>query len=230
MKILIVEDDIAVADLLQEGLQEQGYTTIHAVDGSEGLREALTLHPDLIILDINLPKLSGLEVCKQIRLGNENIPIIMLTAQSMLEDVVEGLDAGADDYMGKPFRFQELYARIKALTRRSMLPQVTGDEAESSFVIEDLVINFDARSVFRAGKEIHLTAKEYELLVYLAKNKGKIRTRTEIAAAVWDLEFDTGTNFIDVYISYLRNKMDKPFGKRLIHTAVGMGYVLKSDF
>lgn len=232
MKILVVEDEAKVAEVLKRGLTEEGYDVEVAFDGQIGLRMATSGQFDLIILDINLPQLNGLELCKQLRTSDEITPVLMLTALGMSEDIVAGLDAGADDYLSKPFRFNELYARIKALTRRKKIIATSSPEKHSSaskdvFVLDDLIIDFDAREIKRAGKPIQLTAREYALLEYLSRNVGKVRSRLEIAEAVWGLDFETGTNFIDVYINYLRNKVDKPFGKKLIHTVTGFGYVLK---
>ena len=187
----------------------------------------------MIILDVNLPLLNGLELCKKLREKDDQTPVIMLTALSMSDDIVLGLESGADDYLPKPFRFNELYARVKALTRRKKFPMLASplDERHSEFVnyfaLADLIIDFDAKQVRRNGKIIQLTAKEFSLLDYLARNKGRVRSRLEIAEAVWDLNFETGTNFIDVYINYLRNKIDKNYNPKLIHTITGFGYVLK---
>lgn len=233
MKILIVEDEIKVAEVLKRGLEEASYTVDVVHDGQEALQQVASNTYELILLDINLPTMNGLEVCKRIRERDNVISILMLTALSMSEDIVNGLEAGADDYMAKPFRFNELYARVKALTRRKkIINELTQSLASSSekrdvFTLDDLEIDFDARTVTRAGKHIQLTAREYALLEYLARHAGKVRSRLEIAEAVWDLDFETGTNFIDVYINYLRNKIDKPFGRRLVQTVTGFGYVLK---
>jgi len=227
MDILVVEDEPKVASLLEQGLKEQGYNVTIAYDGETGLRLARSGKFQLLVLDVNLPYLNGLDLCRQLRLEDDATPIIMLTALGMSDDIVGGLEAGADDYMTKPFKFTELFARIKALTRRATTPKMEASDGETVFRLNDLKIDFDARQVHRGTKEILLTAREFALLVYLAKNKNKVRTRQEIAENVWDLDFDTGTNFIDVYVSYLRNKVDKPFDKKLIHTVVGMGYVLK---
>jgi DNA-binding response OmpR family regulator len=234
IKILVVEDETKVAEVLKRGLTEEGYDVEVAFDGQIGLRLATTGTYELIILDINLPQLNGLELCKKLREKDEVTPVLMLTALGLSDDIVTGLEAGADDYLSKPFRFNELYARIKALTRRKKIltaAQPLGtkgtDESKDVFVIADLQIDFDAREIKRADKIIQLTAREYALLEYLARNVGKVRSRLEIAEAVWGLDFETGTNFIDVYINYLRNKIDKPFDKKLIHTVTGFGYVLK---
>jgi len=233
MKILVVEDELKVAEVLKRGLEEAGYTAELAYDGQVGLSLALSGNYDLILLDVNLPLLNGLELCKKLRSTDEATPVLMLTALGMSDDIVAGLDAGADDYLPKPFRFNELYARIKALTRRR---KIYADLALTStpdigshdiFRLADLEIDFDAHQVKRSGKIISLTAKEYVLLEYLARHTGKARSRLEIAESVWGLNFETGTNFIDVYINYLRNKIDKPFSKNLIHTVTGFGYILK---
>jgi DNA-binding response OmpR family regulator len=234
MNILIIEDEVKVAEVLKRGLSEAGYETEVAFDGQNGLRMATSGAYDLILLDINLPLLNGLELCKKLREKDEITPVMMLTALGMGDDIVNGLDAGADDYLPKPFRFNELYARVKALTRRKKIygtlaarKEFADQEQKDVFTLADLKIDFDAREVQRQGKAIQLTAKEYALLEYLARNAGKVRSRLEIAESVWGLDFETGTNFIDVYISYLRNKIDKPFDKKLIHTVTGFGYVLK---
>jgi two-component system, OmpR family, copper resistance phosphate regulon response regulator CusR len=231
MKILVVEDEVKVAEVLKRGLTEEGYDVDQAFDGDIGLRKALSGTYDLVLLDVNLPFKNGLEVCRELREKDEVTPVLMLTALGMSDDIVSGLEAGADDYLAKPFRFNELYARIKALTRRKKILTTVIDAAarDSSlhFSIDDLDIDLDGRRVIRAGKEVKLTAREYALLEYLAQNTGKVRSRREIAEAVWGLDFETGTNFIDVYINYLRNKIDKPFEKKLVHTVTGFGYVLK---
>jgi DNA-binding response OmpR family regulator len=233
MKILVVEDETKVAEVLKRGLVEAGYEADVAYDGQIGLRLAKSGSYDLIVLDVNLPLLNGLELCKQLREKDELTPVLMLTALGMSDDIVAGLEAGADDYLPKPFRFNELYARIKALTRRRRVqtPHAAATDsampAEEKLVLADLEIDFDAREVKRGGKLQQLTAKEYALLEYLARNTGRVRSRLEIAEAVWGLNFETGTNFIDVYINYLRNKIDKPFTPKLIHTITGFGYVLK---
>ncbi len=233
MKILIVEDELNVAEVLKRGLVEEGYETEVAYDGQIGLRLAQNGHYDLIILDVNLPLLNGLELCKKLREKDDQTPVMMLTALSMSDDIVLGLESGADDYLPKPFRFNELYARVKALTRRKKFPVVATtlgekhSEPTNYFILADLIVDFDAKQVKRNGKIIQLTAKEFSLLEYLARNKGRVRSRLEIAEAVWDLNFETGTNFIDVYINYLRNKIDKNHDPKLIHTITGFGYVLK---
>jgi DNA-binding response OmpR family regulator len=234
MKILIVEDEAKVAEVLKRGLEEAGYEAEVAYDGLVGLKLAQAGGYDLILLDVNLPLLNGLELCKRLREQDELTPVLMLTALGMSDDIVAGLEAGADDYLPKPFKFNELYARIKALTRRRKIAFVAAGDTpevtlprEDVFKLGDLRIDFDAREVKRGDKPIQLTAKEYALLEYLARNAGKVRSRREIAESVWGLNFETGTNFIDVYINYLRNKIDKPFTTKFIQTVTGFGYVLK---
>lgn len=230
MKILVVEDEVKVAEVLKRGLGEAGYDTDIAYDGQIGLKLAQSGKYDLILLDVNLPLLNGLELCKQLRTKDETTAVLMLTAMGMSDDIVAGLDAGADDYLPKPFRFNELYARVKALTRRrkNVASIQSSDEiTDNFFKLADLEITYDAREVKRGGNIIQLTVKEYALLEYLTRNVGKVRSRGEIAETVWDVNFETGTNFIDVYINYLRNKIDKHFSPKLIHTVPGFGYVLK---
>ncbi len=233
MKILVVEDEIKVSEVLKRGLQEAGYEVDTAYDGEIGLRLAGSGKYDLIILDINLPRINGLELCKQLRQKDEVTPVLMLTALGMSDDIVTGLEAGADDYMAKPFRFNELYARVKALTRRKRIAAEIAEKSPDKkikldfFKLADLVIDFEGKEVKRNGRAIQLTAREYALLEYLARNQGKVRSRGDIAEAVWGLDFETGTNFIDVYINYLRNKVDRNFDPKLIHTITGFGYVLK---
>lgn len=231
MKILIIEDERKLAEVLQRGLTEEGYETEIAYDGKSGLERAQQAAVDLIILDVNLPLINGLDLCKILRETDEHTPVLMLTALGMSDDIVAGLDTGADDYVSKPFKFNELYARIRALTKRKNVSALNeSSEAvndKTRFAIADLVIDFDARTISRDRQKINLTAKEYALLEYLARNTGKIRSRAEIALSVWGLNFDTGTNFIDVYVNYLRSKIDKPFTVKLIHTVTGFGYVLK---
>lgn len=235
MKLLVVEDEVKVAEVLKRGLEEAGYDTDVAYDGQIGLRLAQSGKYDLILLDVNLPLLNGLELCKQLRLKDEKTAVLMLTALGMSDDIVAGLEAGADDYLPKPFRFNELYARIKALTRRRniSLSEIAETQHEYSpigdtvFTLANFEINFKNREVKRAGTILQLTLKEYTLLEFLAKHTGKVCSRMEIAENVWGLNFQTGTNFIDVYINYLRNKIDKPFTPKLIQTVPGFGYVFK---
>ena len=224
-KILIIEDEPKVADFIQRGLTENDYQAEVAYDGQIGKSMALSGRFQAIILDINLPHINGFELCKLIRQQNEKIPVLMLTALGMVEDKLTGFASGADDYLQKPFEFRELVARLKALLKRvhkSELP-------ERVIRIADLEIDQDSKIVKRGGKKIDLTAKEFNLLEYLAKNKGRVISRSDIAERIWDLTFDTGTNVIDVYVNFLRKKIDKGFDTKLIHTQIGMGYVIREE-
>lgn len=221
--ILIVEDEKRVADLLKIGLEENGYQTMVAYDGAMGLRLFQSNSFQLVISDIILPKLDGFELCKEIRKVNERIPILMLTALGSADDKLEGFDAGADDYMVKPFDFRELNARVKVLLKRNAEIVVRPPE---QITYADLSVNLNLREVKRNNIAIKLSPKEYNLLLYMLENAEKVITRVEIAEKVWNTHFDTGTNFIDVYINYLRKKIDKDFGKKLIHTKPGVGFIL----
>lgn len=221
--ILIVEDEKRVADLLKIGLEENGYQTMVAYDGAMGLRLFQSNSFQLVISDIILPKLDGFELCKEIRKVNERIPILMLTALGSADDKLEGFDAGADDYMAKPFDFRELNARVKVLLKRNAETVVRPPE---QITYADLSVNLNLREVARNNIAIKLSPKEYNLLLYMLENAEKVITRVEIAEKVWNTHFDTGTNFIDVYINYLRKKIDKDFGKKLIHTKPGVGFIL----
>jgi DNA-binding response OmpR family regulator len=222
--ILLVDDESRIADTLSLGLIENGYNTAVAYDGEMGYNMFRQGDFDLLVLDINLPGLNGYELCKRIRVENSRIPIIMLTALSTLEDKIEGYDAGADDYIVKPFEFRELMMKIRVLLRRSTdKAQPTGNMLRAG----DLVMNPDTREVTRAGIPVNLTLKESQLLEFLLRNKNRVISRADIAISVWNIDFDTNTNIIDVYINYVRNKIDKPFPEKLIHTQVGLGYILK---
>ena len=226
IKILLIEDEKKIADTLQKGLTELNYHVESAYDGNIGMRIFETHAFDLVITDINLPGINGYEVCKIIRSRNPHIPIIMLTALGSLDDKVEGFDAGADDYLVKPFEFKELLVRIRALLKRTQSQQIPQGNILSA---ADLEMDLDSKEVMRAGKKISLTAKEFQLLEYLLRNRNRVVSRADIAERVWDVDFDTKTNVIDVYINYLRKKIDKDFSPKLIHTQVGMGYVLKEE-
>lgn len=225
--ILLVEDEKKIADTLQAGLAEEGFDVALAYNGLEGKKLYLSNHYDLIILDINMPFLNGYELCKIIREKDKRIPIIMLTALNFMDNKIEGFDSGADDYIVKPFEFRELLARIKAMLRRA--DAQTDEPEEKTLTIADLEVNLDNKDVKRSGQKIILTAKEFQLLEYLLKNKGKVVSRSDIAKDVWDIDFDTQTNVIDVYVNFLRKKLDKDFSPKLIHTQVGMGYILKIE-
>jgi two-component system copper resistance phosphate regulon response regulator CusR len=223
MNILIVEDEPPIVSILKRGLMEEGFSPSIAPDGNIAL-QMVSEHPfDLILLDIMLPGINGLELCKLIKKDHPQIAIILLTALGTTENIVTGLDNGADDYLVKPFKMAELNARIRRLLRR-----VDGAQrADQVLVIGDLILNVSAKSVKRAGQEITLTATEYRLLEFFAKNKNKILSRIDILENVWDINFNMGTNVVDVYVNYLRKKVDKGFSSNLIHTVVGLGYILK---
>lgn len=222
--ILIIEDEKRIADLLQKGLEENGYQTMVAYDGVMGLRLFRSHSFHLIISDIILPKLDGFELCKEIRKSNPKIPVLMLTALGSTDDKLDGFDAGADDYMTKPFDFRELMARVKALLRRDTVTEANRPPEQITYA--DLSINFSRKEVRRQDIPIKLSPKEYNLLVYMVENAERVISRIEIAEKVWNTHFDTGTNFIDVYINYLRKKIDKDFEVKLIHTKPGIGFIL----
>ncbi|NTS43511.1 response regulator transcription factor [Flavisolibacter sp. BT320] len=223
-RLLLVEDEQKIADTLKLGLTENGYQVDVAYDGSIGWRLFQQQPYNLVILDLNLPGMNGYELCKHIRARDTGVPIIMLTALNSLENKIEGYDAGADDYIIKPFAFKELVMKIRVLLKRTMNQHIP---VGTLLIAGDLEMNLDSKEVRRAGKTINLTAKEFQLLEYLLRNKNRVVSRADIAINVWDIDFDTNTNVIDVYINYLRNKVDKPFDKKLIQTQVGMGYILK---
>ncbi len=225
--VLVIEDERNVAAFIKKGLTEEGYEVFIAYDGTTGLNLLSQKDIDIIILDIILPGLSGLEVAKKIRMnGYSKLPIIMLTALGTTENVVKGLDSGADDYLVKPFKFKELLARIRALSRRKNL-SVTDDIPILS--ISGLEMDRTAKMVKREGIEIKLTSTEYRLLEYFMINKNRVLSRIDILESVWDISFNMGTNVVDVYVNYLRNKIDKNFQPKLIQTVIGMGYIMKDD-
>lgn len=223
MKILVVEDEKKVASFIKRGLEEESYDVETAGDGEQGLAMALERKFDLIILDWMLPKRDGMSLLKELRERKMATPVLMLTAKDTVEDIVVGLETGSDDYLTKPFAFAELLARVKALIRRSELDR----GAELCFA--DLRIDPVTHKVWRAEKEIDLTAKEYGLLEYFMRNPNQVLTRTMIADHVWDYTFDSFTNIIDVYVNYLRKKIDRDAPVKLIHTVRGVGYILKEE-
>jgi DNA-binding response OmpR family regulator len=225
MKVLVIEDEPKVAGFIKMGLEEQAWEVEIAYDGVVGLSLALQKNFEIIVLDINLPLMNGFEVCRQIRAVNPSVPILMLTALGATDDKILGFDNGADDYLVKPFEFKELVARIKALHKRSL------DSTRHTVILKlaDLEVNTDEKTVRRNGIKIDLTAKEFLLLAYMLRNKGKVISRSDIAVKVWDISFDTGTNVIDVYINFLRKKIDRDFSPKLIHTVIGMGYIMKDE-
>ena len=222
MRILVIEDEKKISDFIKRGLKEEGFAVDTSQDGENGLFLAKTNNYDLILLDLMLPKLNGITVCKKLREEKISSPIIMLTAKDAVKDKVTGLDAGADDYLTKPFAFEELLARVRAILRKK-----TEQKQATKLQVGDLLLDLTTHKVTRAGKEIELTTKEFSLLEYLMRNAGSVVTRTMISEHVWDIDFDTFTNVIDVYINYLRNKIDADSKKKLIQTIRGRGYILK---
>jgi heavy metal response regulator len=223
MRVLVVEDEKKVSSFIKRGLEEEKYDVDTAGDGEEGLKMALGKPYDLIVLDWMLPKKDGLAVVKELREKKNLTPVLMLTAKDSLEDIIAGLDSGSDDYLTKPFAFAELLARVRALLRRSEMDK--GAELRYG----DLRLDPVSHKVWRKDKEIDLTAKEYGLLEYFMRNANQVLTRTMIADHVWDYTFDTFTNIIDVYVNYLRKKIDRDADKKLIHTVRGVGYIFKEE-
>jgi DNA-binding response OmpR family regulator len=224
MRILLIEDEPSVAEIINRGLTEMGYSITIAPDGLVGLELALNNPFDIIILDILLPGINGMQLCKTIREKKITVPILLLTALSTTENIVSGLNAGADDYMVKPFKFAELEARLRSLSRRS---QMNLQEEEVQY-IGDISIDFEAKIVERAGKPVMLTPTEFRLLEYFIRNKNKVLSRIQILEHVWGIDFNMGTNVVDVYVNYLRKKISNHPDQKLIQTVVGMGYMLKS--
>ena len=222
MRILVVEDERKLAGVIRRGLEEQGYAVDLAYDGEEGLELAEVEPYDLVLLDIMLPKLDGLEVCKRLRARRRNMPVLMLTARDAVDDRVAGLDAGADDYLVKPFAFRELLARVRALLRRDGLSK------DPVLRVGDLELDTVRHEVRRAGRPVELTSKEYAILEYFARNPNRVLTRTQIAEHVWDYDFVAMSNVVDVYVRYLRRKLNDEHEPRLLRTIRGTGYQLKA--
>lgn len=226
MKILLIEDEMRVSSFIKKGLEEQGEEVVQAFDGNSGLKLALQHIFDIIILDVVMPVMNGIEVCDKLKNHHQiPTPILMLTALGTTEDIVTGLETGADDYLPKPFKFKELLARINALYRRNNTVKKVGEQ--DILKVKDLEMNLVTKAVVRNNKEIKLTAMEFKLLEYLLRNKNRVVSRTDILENVWEVDFDLGTNVIDVYINYVRKKIGKGFSTKLIETVIGMGYVLK---
>ncbi len=221
MRLLVIEDEQKVANFIRRGLEEEGYAVDHAADGANGLQMALERLHDVIVLDVMLPKLDGLSVLQQLRQDNVTTPVLLLTVRATIEDKVLGLDAGADDYLTKPFAFEEFVARVRALLRRR------AETAPPVLQVADLALDPARRVVSRGDKKIELTPREFALLDYFMRNPGRVLTRTMIANRVWDYTFDATTNVIDVYVNYLRKKIDTGHDTRLLHTVRGVGYVMK---
>jgi heavy metal response regulator len=223
MRLLVVEDEKKVASFIKKGLEEEGYAVDLAADGETGLVMGLDGIYDLIVLDVNLPAMDGLQVLRELRQKQMKAPVILLTVRTSVEDKVTGLDTGADDYLTKPFAFEELLARVRALLRR-------GSETGSPLLqVADLTLDPATRLVYRGDENIELTAKEFALLDYFMRHPGRVLTRTMIAEHVWDYDFDPMTNVIDVYVNYLRKKIDAGRDLKLIHTVRGVGYVMKTE-
>jgi DNA-binding response OmpR family regulator len=223
MKLLIVEDEPNLLAILRKGLSESNHEVSVSLDGKTALEMISNYIFDVVVLDVMLPDVNGIEICRRVRADKNLVPILLLTALGTSENIVTGLNAGADDYLTKPFKFGELEARIQALHRRA----IQQPENIETLEIGDLKINSRAKTVERESKSIVLTAKEFKLLLYLVRNKEMIVSREQILDNVWDINFDMNTNVVDVYINYLRKKVDKPFGQKLIHTIKGLGYVIK---
>ena len=223
-KIGLAEDDTKIASLIKTGLQEHNYSVTAIPDGSIALNIFQEEVFDLIILDVMMPGMNGIEVCRQLRETNRDVPVLMLTALGSVDDKVLGLNSGADDYLVKPFHFKELLARIEALLRRHS-PSFTQHKNLLSY--EGIVLDTYSKTVKRDDKDIQLTAKEFTLLELFLKNPNRLLSRQYIAENAWDISFDTGTNVIDVYVNFLRNKIEKGFDRKLIHTKIGMGYIMK---
>lgn len=225
-KILVVEDEHKVAAFLKNGLEEQGYSVDLAFDGRTGEKLALGNQYHLILLDVIIPLLTGVDLCRRIKIEKPHVPILMLTALGTTDDKVEGFEAGADDYLVKPFEFKELLARVKALTKRSQLKPQEG-AAKNMLHVGDLDLDLEKKVAIRGGKTIPLTAKEFTLLEYFMRNKGRVLSRPQIAEHVWEVTFDTGTNVVEVYVNILRKKIDKDFPTKLLQTRIGLGYILQ---
>lgn len=226
-KILLIEDEANVVSLLKRGLEEEGYSISVAMDGLSGYEMGSKHGFDLMIVDIMLPGMNGIDICRKLRLQKVATPILMLTALGSTENIVAGLDNGADDYLVKPFNFKELLARVRTLLRRNQ-DSNTDFPDDEVLSIADLRLNLDTKTVTRSGKDIQLTATEFRLTEYLLRNKTRVLSRMQILEYVWGVDFNMNTNVVDVYINYLRKKIDKDFEPKLIQTVVGMGYVMKT--
>ena len=227
ISILLIEDEPDVVNFVKKGLGEESFEVSVALNGFDGLEMVLNNQYDIVLLDIMIPEKNGIEVCKEIRAKGIQTPILFLTALNTPDNIALGLNSGADDYLVKPFKFNELIARVNAILRRANIKKTGSQEPKLKYVVSNLLFDDDAKKVSRNGKEILLTATEYRLLFTLLKNKGKVLSRIDLLENVWDISFNLGTNVVDVYINYLRKKIDADFEPKLIHTVVGMGYILK---
>ncbi len=225
MNLLVIEDEQKTADTLKKGLEESGYAVDVAYDGAEGLSLTQKNNYHLVISDIIMPKMSGVALCERIRVDKPGLPILFLTALDTKDDVVNGLNSGADDYLTKPFDFRELLARIKVLTRRAD----NSINYALTLTFADVQMNLKDRTVTRGGLPVELTTKEFKLLEYFIRRPNTVVSRNDLSRDIWNIDFNTGTNMVEVYINYLRNKIDKPFGKKLIHNIHGIGYILKES-
>lgn len=226
MNVLVIEDEQKVAAFLKSGLEEHGYAVDVANDDVSGMNLAFSREYDVILLDVILGTGNGLHVCQEIKKVHPAVPVMMLTALGTTDDKVGGFDSGADDYLVKPFEFKELVARIKALTKRV---SVSNDRPSSVLSVADLRLDLDKKIAIRSGVQIQLTAKEFSLLEFLMRNKGRVVSKPEIAEKVWEVTFDTGTNVVEVYVNILRKKIDRDFPNKLIHTRIGLGYVMQDE-
>ena len=229
ISILLIEDEPDVVDFVKKGLGEESFEVSVALNGVDGLEMAINNPYDIVLLDIMIPEKNGIEVCKEIRGRGIQTPILFLTALNTPDNIALGLNSGADDYLVKPFKFNELIARIRAILRRLNMEKMGHQKPKAKYFISNLVLDDEAKMVTRNGKDISLTATEYRLLFTLLKNKGKVLSRMDLLENAWDINFNVGTNVVDVYINYLRKKIDTDFEPKLIHTAVGMGYILKES-
>jgi DNA-binding response OmpR family regulator len=225
MKVLLIEDEAAVAAMIRKGLSESGYAVTVAPDGQAGLDIGTGNNFDIMILDIMLPGINGLELCKRLRKEGIDTPILMLTALGTTENIVAGLDSGADDYLVKPFKFAELEARLRTLSRR----KTGASKSVDLLQIGDITVNTAAKNAIRGGREITLTSTEYRLLEFMVRNRGRVLSRIELLENVWGIDFNMGTNVVDVYVNYLRKKLGNDQDQKLIHTVIGMGYIIKEQ-
>jgi DNA-binding response OmpR family regulator len=229
ISILLIEDELDVVNFIKKGLGEESFEVSVALNGVDGLEMVSNNQYDIVLLDIMIPEKNGIEVCKEIRLKGIQTPILFLTALNTPDNIAMGLNSGADDYLVKPFKFNELIARINAILRRLNLEKKGAQVSKAKYFLSNMVFDDDSKMVSRNGKEISLTPTEYRLLLTLLKNKGKVLSRIQLLENAWDISFNLGTNVVDVYINYLRKKIDTDFEPKLIHTVVGMGYILKES-
>ena len=226
MKVLVIEDEVQVSSFIKQGLEEKAFDVEVAYDGNIGERLALQRDYDVVVLDIVIPGINGFDLCKILKTEKPQVPVLMLTTLGTTADKLAGFEAGADDYLLKPFEFEELMARLRALGRRHTLAV---SPAGSMLRLEDLRLDLEKKLAFRGDKSIKLSAKEFSLLEYFMRNPGKAISRAELAEKIWDIKFETGTNVVEVYINMLRNKIDRDFTPKLLHTRIGLGYVLSND-